>query len=87
MFKDKLNNLNLTKINWEEVKELNSSLINKFSYVSEKEILLIKFQNSSDIYYYNIPSSVYKSFLMSESKGSFFHKKIKSHYPWMKEEV
>jgi|13_taG_2_1085334.scaffolds.fasta_scaffold22257_3 hypothetical protein len=61
-----------------------SSLLQETYYDQEEEILLVKFANADDIYLYNLPLSVYKSFCMSESKGSFFSRKIKKNYPWCK---
>lgn len=61
-----------------------SSLLKETYYCADEEILLVKFNNTDDIYYYSLPLSVYKSFQMSESKGSFFSRKIKKSYPWKK---
>lgn len=64
--------------------EVGSTLLKEYLFIDEENTLVIKFHNSDDIYYYNVPPSVFKSFLMSESKGSFFARKIKKSYPWRK---
>jgi len=64
--------------------EVESSLLKAYFYSSEDELLLVKFENSEDIYYYNLPKNIFRSFLCSDSKGSFFARKIKKAYPWKK---
>lgn len=66
---------------------IESSLLKEYLFIEEENSLVVKFHNSDNIYYYNLPPSVFKSFLMSESKGSFFARKIKKNYPWRKIDI
>lgn len=77
-------NINIQSILNKSATKLNSSLLSEYIYDEETSSLIVKFNNSDDMYFYNLPHSVFKSFLISESKGAFFHKKIKGAYPWKK---
>ena len=77
-------NIDIQSILNKSATKLNSSLLSEYIYDEETSSLIVKFNNSDDMYFYNLPTSVFKSFLIAESKGAFFHKKIKGAYPWKK---
>jgi hypothetical protein len=61
-----------------------SSNIEKAKYCSYTNTLVIKFGGGGVYLYSAMPPSIYRSFLMAESKGRFFYKKIKGTYPCLK---
>lgn len=65
-----------------EMTSVESSLLHKVGYDPEAKVLVIQMNNSSDRYVYSdVPQSVFDDLLAAPSKGSFYVKKIKGHYP------
>lgn len=62
----------------------NSSAMTSYGYSYLSKVFDIKFRDSS-VYRYNyVPSDVFESFEMAESKGAFFNTEIKGIYPYIK---
>ncbi len=61
-----------------------SSNIDKVKYCNYTNTMIIKFSGGGVYLYSALPPSVYRSFLIAESKGSYFAKKIKDVYPFLK---
>jgi hypothetical protein len=54
-----------------------SSNIESIGYDSNSKILEIEFNDHSVYRYYEVPEDVYDELMASESKGSYFFRKIK----------
>jgi len=67
--------------------EFNSSNIDMFEYHIGSNTLKVTFQSGDEYIYAGLPSSVFKSFYITESKGRFFHNKIKGAYTFIKIDV
>lgn len=63
--------------------DYDSSVIESTSYSELTNSLKVVFKGGATYLYSGVPLSVYKSFLMSESKGSFISTKLKG-YPYKK---
>jgi len=59
---------------------VNSSAISFIDYDESSLTLTITFTDSGSYDYYNVPKSIYDSFLVSSSKGSFFNQYIKDKF-------
>lgn len=65
----------------EEWFNIKSSNIEKVEYERKTKSLSIKFNNSSKIYIFkNVPIKVYAGLMWSNSKGKFFHRRIKNKF-------
>lgn len=60
-------------------KKVASSQIKEIGYVEQEETLYIKFRNRKLYSYWPVSKEQYAEFENSNSKGSFFHKKIKQN--------
>jgi hypothetical protein len=79
--------LNRTKLNTEEVAEMerdqvSSSTIVSIGYDSSSETLEIEFQNGGIYQYYNLPETIYQQLMESTSKGQFHHAYIRNAFPY-----
>jgi|GEM_PF-3977450 len=61
-----------------------SSNIEMVKYCHMTCTLIVKFSGGGIYLFSALPPSVYRSFCIAESKGSFFFKKIKGVYPYKK---
>lgn len=57
-----------------------SSFIDAISYNEETQELEIEFTDGASFTYEEVPPEVYTQFLISTSKGAFFHTYIKDNY-------
>lgn len=46
--------------------------------------LFVKFRNGSTYAYSGVPSSIYESLLVADSKGSYLNEQVKNQYPYVK---
>lgn len=62
--------------------KVNSSTIAEIDREVIKEELFLKvtFKNGREYLYEGVPANVYEEFLMSESKGKYFHENINGRY-------
>lgn len=63
--------------------DFQSSNIEMFEYDSINHVLKVSFISGGEYIYTGIPESVIKSFYIAESKGQFFHQRIKGAYPFI----
>ena len=61
-------------------KEVSSSFINRVGYNEGLRELRVTFKNGTNWKYFDIAPEKYISFLLAESKGKFFLRKIKPNY-------
>lgn len=61
-----------------------SSVIRRYEYFPEAEILRITYTSGAVYDYYGVPLEVYKAFRTAFSKGIFLNHQIKPHYPYEK---
>ena len=66
------------------VTTLASSCLAKASYQEDHSILQIQFHDGSVYNYSGLPKSLFDAFLRAPSKGAFFHRFIRSHFPCLK---
>ena len=64
--------------------DFESSNIEMFEYDYKNLVLKVSFLDGAEYIYSGIPHSVINGFQMAESKGQFFHYKIKGSYPFIK---
>jgi lysyl-tRNA synthetase class 2 len=57
-----------------------STAIERIDYNTEKRLLFVTFTSSRRYVYFDVPSSIYRRFLESESQGRFFNSHIRDHY-------
>lgn len=56
------------------------------AYDPATQTLSLKFHDESIYDYSPVPAGVHTEFMQSESKGSFFHSRIRTHYKNVKQE-
>jgi len=61
-----------------------SSNIECAKYCDYTRTLVLKFKGGAIYLYSSMPPSVYRSFCISESKGTYFYRKIRGVYPYLK---
>ena len=61
-----------------------SSNINSVGYNDYNQIMEIEFNLGSMYQYYDVPKHIYKSFIVTDSKGKYFHQHIKNCYKFKK---
>ncbi|WP_027376402.1 KTSC domain-containing protein [Kaistella palustris] len=64
-----------------------STVIKKYSYEPEREILRIIYQSGAVYDYYNVPLEVFEAFRTAFSKGVFLNQKIKPFYSFEKKSL
>jgi len=64
--------------------KVDSSNIRTLDYDSKSRRLIVGFKPSGEYSYFGVPEKVFKAFVESESKGSFFHKVIRNNYKYEK---
>ncbi len=69
-----------------EMKDVESSQIDKIGYDKETEKLRVQFKNGGFYDYSNVPPEVHRALMAASSVGSFFSTVIKknSSYPFVK---
>ena len=68
------------------VTTLASSCLARASYQEDHSILQIQFHDDDgSVYNYSgLPKSLFDAFLRAPSKGAFFHRFIRNHFPCLK---
>ena len=66
------------------VKVVNSRNIISIGYDNIQHLLEVIFSNGNKYVYEHVPSSVYKSFILSKSKGKYLGKYIVKNYKGIK---
>ncbi|KKN54196.1 hypothetical protein LCGC14_0594890 [marine sediment metagenome] len=61
---------------------VSSSNIASIGYDENQMVLEVEFLNGRIYHYEGVPEYVFKDFLNSGSKGSFFHSNIRNTYPY-----
>jgi len=61
-----------------------SSVILKYHYYKEEQILLVTFVSGSVYRYKNVPGNVFEQFRQARSKGIFFNDHIKTKFAFEK---
>ena len=59
---------------------VDSSAIDRVEYNSAQRMLFVTFTTRRRYTYFDVPESVYRSFLAAPSQGQFFNFKIRDHY-------
>jgi len=57
-----------------------SSNLKSVGYDSKASILEIQFKSGAVYRYFSVPMSIYSGLMNASSKGSYFHKHIRSEY-------
>jgi hypothetical protein len=57
-----------------------SSAVVSIGYDLKTETLEVEFKSGGIYQYYNVPDQVYRTFMASDSKGTFLHVNIKNAY-------
>jgi len=61
-----------------------SSNLVAVGYDKEGQLLHVEFKNGLTYAYQGVPDQLYQDLLSAESLGSFFHKNIRTDYPYTK---
>ncbi len=64
--------------------EVKSSNITSVDYNEQERFLIVEFSGGIKYKYEKVQIREYNDFINAESKGKFFHKRIKSNYTWKK---
>lgn len=67
----------ITAVDWVCV---NSGLFSAVLYQQDVHQLYLRFRDGNVYRYFDCPESVYKEFLVAESKGRYFSQHIRDHY-------
>ena len=59
-----------------------STVIQQFSYDANHADLRIEFINGRRYVYHDVPESIAAAMQRAKSKGGFFNRKIRDHYPF-----
>jgi hypothetical protein len=59
-----------------------STAIRHFTYDAGHELLMIEFITGRRYVYAGVPEDVYEAMRRAFSKGSFFNRRIRDHYPF-----
>ena len=59
-----------------------STAIRHFTYDPEHELLTVTFVTGRRYVYAGVPADVYEAMRRAFSKGSFFNRRIRDHYPF-----
>jgi hypothetical protein len=60
-----------------------SKMLTSVAYDAEKQILLLRFRKTGDVYrYFKFPAADYQVFLNAESRGRFFLAQISDRFPY-----
>ena len=65
------------------VENMNSSILNRLEYKSDKQTLLVEFNTGSSYLYDGVPSTEFLSILSADSQGKEFNK-LKNKYEYEK---
>ncbi|MBA3518279.1 MAG: KTSC domain-containing protein [Rhizobiales bacterium] len=60
--------------------EVASTAISRLSYNPARHELHVRFRESGDYVYFNVPPEEYDALIEAPSKGSFVNQRIKTHY-------
>ena len=63
---------------------LDSTTLAAATYHDRRETLQLDFRDGTRYLYSGIASSLYRELLRAPSKGSFFNRYIRSHFPYVK---
>jgi len=61
-----------------------SSHLQSYGYDPDSQILTIQFQNGTIYQYDSVPVNVFYAMAQSGGAGTFFHAKVRDHYPMRK---
>ncbi len=64
------------------VTAVQSTALAGVAYDDSSAVLRLEFRNHSIYCYYGVPQQIYRDFLASESKGSYFNRNIRGRYPF-----
>jgi lysyl-tRNA synthetase class 2 len=62
--------------------DVNSTAIREIDYDAASAKLLVRFVSGERYVYVGVPAEVCRSFVDAESKGRFFHARIRDRYPY-----
>ena len=61
--------------------DVESSLIESLTYISEAELLRVAFNNGTTYEYSGVAPEIFEKFSKAESHGKYFHTYIRNQYP------
>lgn len=64
--------------------ELNSTTLAAVTYDNHRETLQLDFRDGTRYLYSGIAPSLYRELLCAVSKGSFFNRRIRNRFPYVK---
>lgn len=60
---------------------VDSTTLRTVGYNAERQLLQLEFQNRSVYQYFQVPEVIYLKLIQAASKGSYFNRNIRSHFP------
>lgn len=60
--------------------QVKSSSLLSVGYDANLNIMELEFRGGSVYRYFNVPEQVHEELLKADSKGSYFHERIRGHY-------
>jgi KTSC domain-containing protein len=67
------------RVNWVQ---LESALLAAISYDSGRQLLDVEFRSGELYRYFHVPAASYDGLLQADSKGSYFNRRIRNHFPY-----
>ena len=61
---------------------MDSEAISEIDYDAERAKLMVRFTSGERYVYVGVPEEVCRSFVDADSKGRFFHLRIRDRYPY-----
>ena len=67
-----------------KLNKVESSNLDSVGYDEEDKVLTIKFNKGGVYNYYGVDKKIYDELMKAESKGKYFHKKVKGKFKYLK---
>ena len=62
--------------------QIESEAIDEIAYDEERSTMFVRFAHGGWYSYFAVPKRVYEEFIAAESRGRFFHDRIRPRYPY-----
>ena len=63
-----------------------STVIRSFEYDGDSQILAVTFLSGRRYRYFGVPRKTYEAMRLSASKGGFFNRQVRDHFPFTEEQ-
>jgi KTSC domain len=67
------------------VTAVESSTLITVAYDCTSRVLRLQFPNHATYCYFGVPLGIYQNLMAAQSKGSYFNRKIRGHFPYQRQ--